>query len=202
MKKIIVLLSFLVVTSAFADDGTGYFVGFDVGSAHIKYQPNSFESYNGLPTANKVSNNTGLAGDVYLGYNLYRELGWQVGIIQYKSATFHYNAPSNSMTAKRYDYNFLMRGDYPFSKNINGFVDVGIARVNSRFEASTGSTSNVTAWSPAYGIGVSYNVTNHTAVNTQWLHVNRVNANVRRANVSTPDVPTVNYFSLGMRYRF
>jgi len=203
MKKLTLCLTLLFVsTIGFADDGTGYFVGFDLGSAHINYQPNSFSAYTGLVPATEVSKTKGLASDVYIGYRLYRELGWQVGYMQFQSANFSYANASTSMIAKRHDYDFLIRGDYPFTSKLNGFVKLGMARINSRYEVSSANTSNVTAWSPIYGAGVSYSITDHLGVNTQWLHINKVKTNARSIGVDTPDVPATNYFSLGMLFRF
>jgi len=202
MKKLVALLCLIVSSLALADDGTGYIVGFDLGTAQVNYQKNSFQSYTGLPEAQSLSHDQGLAYDIYLGYRLYRELGWEIGYRHYQTTDFNYATSTQSMKVKRYDYDFLMRGDYPIFSAWNVFAKLGVARVNSRFTASTNVVSNVAAWTPAYGVGTEYEVSDHTGINLQWLRVNQVKENVHSSTASSPDVPMVNYFSLGMMYRF
>lgn len=209
MKKLIVVLGLFCAMPVMADnevsdDGSGFIVGIDAGSAKIDYQPYSYNSYipNYTVAAYDVSHRSGFAGDGYIGYLLYKQFGWELAYTGYQTADFSYNASPNSMKVKRYDYDVLMRGDYPFTTNLSGFVKAGVARVNSRLETTTGFSSNIVAWTPVYGLGVAYNITDHTELNTQWLHTQKVNPNAHTGDTYTPDVPSTNYYSLGWRYRF
>ncbi len=204
MKKLLILMTLLFSITAFADDGTGYFIGFDSGMANIKYQPNSYAAYltNPSAVANHLSKRKGFAADVYIGYRLYRQMGWEVGYMNFANAQFDYAGAPTHMTVKRHDYDFLIRGDIPFSKTVNFFMKYGIVNVHGRIEASDGTTSNIIAWTPAYGMGVSYAVNDHTGINVQWMAVNKVKPTIRATNVTTPDMPSTEYYSVGMMYRF
>lgn len=197
-------------TNASGDDGSGYTIGFDLGTGHIHYEPGSYSTYltNYSGPANHISNRQGFMYDVYVGYRLYRFLGWEMGYMNFSNATFNYNGAPNTMKVKRYDYDFLIRGDIlGFGKSVQWptatiFVKAGAARVNSRFEAQDGNTSNIVAWTPVYGLGASYQFTHFWALNAQWLHTQKVKPAARTAGISTPDVPGTNIFSAGLVYRF
>lgn len=202
MKKILLLLSFLLSSSAFADDGSGYVIGADIGFAHIHYQPDSFGHYISQTSLANVDHDKGIAGDFYIGYRLYRQLGWELGYMQFRSATFNYSDDTTAK-AKRHDYDFLIRGDYPFSDTVSAYIKAGAALVNSRVEPQATDGTNVSAWTPIYGLGVSYHATNNTEINTQWLHINQFKSAAHVAGYNAaPAVPTVNYFSVGVAYRF
>jgi hypothetical protein len=192
------------------DDGSGYIIGIDLGQADIHYQPDSYAAYltQYSGPATEVHNRKGLMYHAYVGYRLYRFLGWELGYMGFKNATFNYHGAPSGMTAKRYDYDFLIRGDVlGFGKNIQWptatvYIKAGMARVNSRFEADNGDTSNVIAWTPIYGVGFGYQITHFLAVNAQWLHTQKVKPSARTAGINTPDVPATNIFSTGIVYRF
>lgn len=206
MKKLIVLLGLFCAMPVFADnaaadDGSGFVVGFNAGTAKIDYQPYDYNYLTQSAPATSISHDSGFAWNGYFGYLLYKQFGWDLGYMGYQTATFNYNGAPNSVKVKRHDYDILMRGDYPFTTNFIGFVRVGVARVNGRVEINGGSTTNIAGWTPAYGVGVAYSLTAHTELNVQWLHLQQLKSNAHTPGAPI-DMPSTNYASLGWRYRF
>ncbi len=216
MVKIIlaVLLSIFAITS-YADiqddDGSGYYLGFNLGYADRHLNENSFFASNNTQTVTG-SSTTGMAGRVSAGYAFNPNFALEFGGTYLPTATA--NAVSNNQNinikSTAYLIDLLFRGSLQFQHNFAGYFKIGMAYAGSNISYTGQSDSKAQVYYPAGALGVAYSITQELSLNVEWYHLfnnnNAYSGYAQRAQVinggSYTRMPEIDMATLGIAYRF
>lgn len=140
-------------------------------------------------------NNTGLGGRVFVGGNITKYFGLEMGLARYASST--YKAPtgdSGSIHTSAFDFEGI--GLFPFATSgFSVFGKFGFAylrAVQSRKLTTQGDSANNSGLHPLIGFGVGYDLTQSWMLD---LSATRV---ISRSNA----LPSPNFVALGISYHF
>ena len=157
-----------LTTSAFAAMSVpfGWYIEGNIGSTHVS---------NERSAAGANTSNSGIGGNVDLGYKFMPYVGLELGYSQYAGTTYKI-MNSKLATSTNYSYDLAVRGILPVaSSGFELFAKLGVGRVatklsftNFAHQFGVGGNSNHSATGLYYSVGAQYYFMPELAVNAQW----------------------------------
>jgi opacity protein-like surface antigen len=144
----------------------GWYLEGNVGSTHVSNQRS---------TRGANSSNSGIGGNVNLGYKFMPYFGMDLGYTQYAGTTFK-SMNTKLATSTNYSYQIAGKGILPISSSgFELFAKLGVGRVatklsftNSAHALGLGGSSNHSATGFYYALGAQYYFMPELAVVGQW----------------------------------
>ena len=207
MKKIVKIgfafLSLIALTTLTHAAIPGSYVGLGLGASRI-------ESANeDLLTGANLKNTRSLGGfgaRVFAGYNVNRYLGLEVGFANYAQSKYTTTSTIDSSHATLKDtlnaLDLVAKAYLPIAESgFNVYALGGVARVkgtqkltmsNSTMSISQTETAHKTR--PIYGVGASYDVSDHVTTNLEFSHIQGTGKNSA--------TPSANMLTVNLAYNF
>jgi hypothetical protein len=197
MKKLLLLIlmttSFGVMADSF--DTNGFYAGLIGGRGYGHFNRGDFDG----SSSDAGKNDWTASGRISFGYNIDQYIGIETGYLYFSPQTFP-NIANTSSTAtlneKAIDLLTLLR--IPFGDSFSAFFMVGSAYVeaNGTYDVPLSNTSlNLYAWRPAYGGGVSIDLSDFPGLSLV------LSTEVITGNNSI-NLPTANLYALGVNFHF
>lgn len=185
-------------SAAYADSSTGFYVGGQAGYGNANYDVSGASS----------TDEGGLAGRAYVGYQFNQFFGLETGFTQFSDNTYKFNFPpvfNGEIKAKTQQWDILAKAGMPFGcSGFRGDIKAGAAYVMSDVDVSGdlhGSDSDNT-WNPAAGASLSYNFNRNFAIDVSYLHTFGSSSTIRRQFNNENVSPDTDLVTLGVSYLF
>jgi hypothetical protein len=185
-------------------DGTGYYVGLNLGYANRHLDQNSF--FQGDPASKTL---TGAAGRASVGYALGPNFALESGFTFLPTAKADFT--SYQVKSSSYLVDFLLRSSIQFQNDISAYVKLGMAYVNTTMQVTGQTDSKAREFRPIFGLGGAYAVSKSISLNIEWYRMlgsaNSLNSYAQTQQVANPGssytkVPSVDVFTVGVNYLF
>ncbi|MFA6408896.1 MAG: outer membrane beta-barrel protein [Gammaproteobacteria bacterium] len=154
----------------------------------------------GTPFLNVNSANN-FAGRIFAGYDFHKNFALELGYFRTFADAKLRNAADSADVAKitTQAIDLLLKVKVPLVDCWGIYTKVGLAYLMSNFNSNTSgyTIDNSHNFNAAYGAGVEYKITSNWTTDLSWMHYNG-NANISSANFQ----PNVNFFALGISYKF
>lgn len=181
--------------SGLNNNAAGIFVSGGLGYGNVFAKKSD---YNPQPTSLKTG---GLAWNTNVGYQFNQYLAVEAGYTSFGEAKA--TLGSMSLTTSLGGFGADVKGIYPINSQFDVFAKAGAIDMHETLE---GRDSGVTigkvtgnAWTPMLGLGTSYNINNHVALNLQDVYAFRTNF---KKNGATHSMFAANAVLLGASYKF
>lgn len=215
-------------TSAFAG-APGVYVGGQIGAGitqSYSYSKSSLE--NALQSANytlntykaKNADKTGLAGRVFIGYQVDSNFALEAGYTQFSNQKLSLNATatednglhdinlSSKGTIKTHAFDLVGKAIYPIQNGFSIYGKAGVAYLAQSAKASADVSGvhvvgnavqqkfkgNENAILPTFGLGVSYDITPNVVADVSWNRIQKVG---NKTSLSSTD-----FVGVGLAYNF
>ena len=153
IKFIIALLITVFITpfaiAADSPDGSGYFVGLNLGYADRQLAQNSFFQNN--PSSITTA---GFAGRASVGYSFGPHFALGSGFVLLPNAQASF--PTYQVQSSSYIFDFLFRASIPFQHNFSVYGKLGMAYVNTNLSVTSQAGSSANEFRPVIAAGIAY----------------------------------------------
>ncbi len=193
-----------------ASGGAGVYVGGQLGWGQTDYGVN-FDNFEFIEDvfSGHTSDESGLAGRIYLGYQFNSYVGLEIGAALFSDSDFY--VTNNTTFEGRVDVNtsqfdLLLKVGSPFGcSGFRGDIKLGIADVvtdidNGGFDRWSDNADNAINF--ALGGSLSYNINRCVAVDVSWLHTFGNNGNRDNFDLDRDFSPDTDLVTLGVSYTF
>lgn len=205
--------SFMFMTLANAAT-PGAYAGIGLGGSKINADSTSLFKNNTDTTGTASSQNGGLGGKLFGGYNVNQYFGLEANYAAYARTTNKANVAGNSASAqytmrtaslvgKAYlpiqEFNLYALGgaaEVYSTVNYNN-KSHGAITLNNNLALKNGSTTT-RQLRPVYGVGASYDVTSHVNTGLEFSHIQGSG----NTNTSAKAIPSANLLTLTAAYNF
>ena len=207
MKKTVKLglaiLSLSSITSIANAATPGAYLGLGLGGSRIESANEDLISGTNLRNTRTLG---GLGGRVFAGYNFNRYFGVEAGFAKYADSKYTTTSTVDSSYATLKDtmnaFDLVGKAYLPIADSgFNVYALGGAARVNATQKTTIGGdsmtfTQTETAHKirPVYGLGASYDVTEHVTTNLEFSHINGTG--------KYSATPSANLLTLNLAYTF
>jgi opacity protein-like surface antigen len=160
--------------------------------------PGCVKDPSGILCTDVTPTNTGIAARIFMGANVKTYFGFEFGVSYYTPSEYEVdNLPdSNQPQIREYSADILGKIMYPFgpfSVFAKGGVGIVYKNVSSTIDPSDdeSSSGNDIFVSPAYGFGVSYDITPHWVVDFSFMRIQ-----------GTDELEDIDFAGIGISYHF
>lgn len=176
----------------------GFYIDADVGAGVVNYdhiplvgssQPTSIDG-------------SGIAPRVVVGYDVYRYLSAEFGVIYFNRPKFygvHTYAPTQHVYNTKHNLvQLLLKASLPLGNfDINARGGIGyIVRNTFNIKYNDGNIQALQSGSfivPVFGVGADYRISPHWGLELVWLHA---------PPIGRSQIPSSNFYGLGAFYKF
>lgn len=176
-------------------------------SGQIGYGNNNMKLYSHDLLPNNDISKSSLAGRVAMGYQFNQNFALEAGYLQaaQKKITLVSGSLKNpiigDVTLDQNAIDFVAKGIYPVSSNLNLYAKLGVAYLTTDFGTDSGDQRfnpmiqdiAKRKWAPEAAVGISYDITPNVSLDTSWTHIQPLGNN-RPGNVD--------FIALGLGYNF
>lgn len=183
----------LTMTSPMTNASTnGVYAGLGLGASKM-------EDFNDAALTDK----TGMAGRVFLGYRFNDYLGLELDYAKFSNANyFLYDLPDINVNYRLSALSFLGKLHLPLNEQFNVYLGLGAAQMYSNIDASTNfstvhytDSSNATVFTASTGL--EYKFTEHVVAQLDYTRYDD-----NKGDDSHLPVPASNLFTVGFTYLF
>jgi opacity protein-like surface antigen len=200
------LLAVLLTPLAMAEDspdGSGYYVGLNLGYANRHLDQNSF--FQGGPSSITTK---GAAGRISAGYALGPNFAFEAGgtLLPDAKASF----PTYQVKSSGYLVDFLLRASIPFQHDFSAYGKIGMSYVSTLVQVTNQPNSQASEFRPVIALGGAYALNKSVSFNMEWYRMlgssNSLNgyAQTKQAALggTYTQVPSIDIFTVGVAYLF
>jgi opacity protein-like surface antigen len=203
VKLGIAILSLITFTNIAHAAIPGGYVGFGLGGSRIE------SSNEDLLTGDNLRNTRtrgGLGGRAFGGFNFNRYFGIEAGYARYAPSKYTTSSTVDSSYATLKDtmtaFDLVGKAYLPIQDSgFNLYALAGAARVNGEQKLTWGNSSMTVTETetahktrPIYGIGASYEVSEHVTTNLEFTHI--------QGTGKTSSTPSANMLTMNIAYNF
>lgn len=164
----------------------GYYIGGQLGLGDTHYNADDIDNI----TSASVDT-TNFAGRLFAGYQFDQTWAFEMGYTQFSRARFSKIQPGNvSGNVKEYSVDALGKGILALDNGFGLFGELGLAYVSAKTSGSIHDSAH--RINPAFGAGISYDVTANIPLFVAWNHTQKLGGTV----------PSTDLFSIGAAYNF
>jgi opacity protein-like surface antigen len=184
-------------------DGSGYYVGLNLGYADRHLTQNTFFQNN--PNSKTT---TGFTGRISAGYSFGPYFALESGFTLLPNAKASFANQEVKSTSFLVD--FLLRTSIQFKEHFSVYGKLGMAYVNTKLSVTNQSTSSAAEFRPVFALGTAYAINKAISLNLEWYRMlgntNGLNGYALRQQgllgASYAKVPNVDIFTVGIIYLF
>lgn len=200
LKKIILFLfSFICLTASAESPNYNWvrspYLGGMLGASFTNYSAGNL----GLNSVGSIGN-SGVAGRIFFGYDFTPGFGVELGYDQIADTelTTLNNLQGVNGEIREYAIDALLKGMLPIANsgvNLTGRLGFAVVDANSSVSgpAATIELPEESTVQPAFGVGVSYNITPQLPIELSWLHFQQTNDSW---------IQSTDLVGIGLSYRF
>jgi opacity protein-like surface antigen len=184
--------------AAVASSDMGVYVGIEGGLGLTNWKNSTIAIEDGVST----SNDNGVVGRAFLGYDVNRYFALEAGYTYFfNKAKFTYNNAEFNKIKNTQVIDAMLKGKLPVVDNFDLYAKCGVNYLMSKFDKDTndGITKIETSrnsFNVGFGAGADYYITPNIIANVEWL---RFNGNAKN---DTKYQPNTDAFMVGLRYKF
>jgi hypothetical protein len=184
-------------------DGSGYYVGLNLGYADRHLNQNTF--FENQPTSRTT---TGMAGRASAGYAFGPYLALEGGLVLLPNANA--NFANHTVKSSSYLVDFLFRMSIQFQHDISVYGKLGMSYVSTDLDYTGQMASKAREFRPVFAAGAAYALNPAVSFNLEWY---RLLGNTKGLNGYAQQeqaayggnyagVPNVDIFTVGVIYLF
>jgi OOP family OmpA-OmpF porin len=138
-------------------------------------------------------------GRVAGGYQFNQNLALEVGYTQFSDVKFSGvgGVPGQNVSLREKAVDFMAKPLLPLSNNFNVYAKLGLAYFKADGSTTVNGKSYLgysDSWDPAFGLGLSYDITPNVLVDLAWTRLQSVGGN--------NSIPSADFYSIGIAYYF
>jgi len=173
--------------SAVSSSDTGVYLGIEGG-----YGLTNWKNLEKLTGGFKISNDNGVVGRAFLGYDINRYFATEVGYSYFFNKV---KAGNDEGSLKTQNVDLMLKLKAPVVDNFDLYAKIG-----GNYLMSKGDDISVKNFNVAFGAGADYSITPNIIANVEWLRFN--GNNKVEFSDDAKYQPSTDAFMVGLRYKF